>query len=111
MVFSKLTLVFYSNLCYNKNMIPSYVKPFLWSYNVKKIDIEKDKRTIILNILNLGTKKSIDWLLKNYSKEEIRQVIRNTYKSEWDNKSINLWSMIFNVNPKRKRNVALRNIR
>jgi hypothetical protein len=109
--FSKLALYFYFDLCYNTNMIPVYVKPFLWSYDTKRIDIGKDKRTIILNVLNLGTKKSIDWLLNNYTKEEIRQVIKNTYKSEWDNKSINLWSMVFNVKPKKQRNVALRNIR
>lgn len=92
-------------------MIPNYIKPFLWSYDSRKINLKEDKRTIVLNILNLGTKKATDWLFKNYSKNEIKQIISKTYKSEWDNKSINLWSMVFNVRPKNKRNVTLRNIR
>lgn len=92
-------------------MIPNYIKPFLWSYNPRKINLKEDKRTIILNILNLGTKKATDWLFKNYSKKEIKQTISRTYKGEWNDKSINLWSMVLNVKPKNKRNVTLRNIR
>jgi hypothetical protein len=91
-------------------MIPSYVKPFLWSYDTKAISPEKDKRTIILNVLNLGTKEATDWLFRNYSFKEIKEAIRSTYEGEWGEKSLNLWRMVFKVNPKKKRNVVLRNL-
>jgi len=91
-------------------MIPSYVKPFLWSYDTKAISPEKDKRTIILNVLNLGTKEATDWLFGNYSFKEIKEAIRSTYKGEWGEKSLNFWRMVLKANPKKKRNVALRNL-
>jgi hypothetical protein len=47
---------------YNSVMIPEFVRPFLWSYRIDKIDLNRDKRRIILNILNLGTKPATDWL-------------------------------------------------
>lgn len=37
-------------------------KPFLWSYDIEKLDIEKDKRRIITNVLNWGTKKACESL-------------------------------------------------
>jgi len=39
-------------------MIPKYVKPYLWSYDTKKLDLQKNKERIITNILNLGSKKA-----------------------------------------------------
>ena len=81
-------------------MIPKYIAPFLWSYDLKKIDKEKNKKRIITNILNFGTKKATDWLIDNYKKDEIREAIINPLPGEWDRKSLNLWSIVFSVKPK-----------
>jgi hypothetical protein len=81
-------------------MIPKYIEPFLWSYDLKKIDQEKNKKRIITNVLNLGTKKATDWLVDNYKKEDIREAIINPLPGEWDKKSLNLWSLVFNVKSK-----------
>jgi len=40
--------------------IPKFVVPFLWSFDLAKLDLEKDKKRIITNILNLGTKQATD---------------------------------------------------
>jgi hypothetical protein len=85
-------------------------KPFLWSYDVEKLDIERDKRRIITNVLNLGTQKACDSLFDIYSKEDIRKEIANPLPGEWNNKSLNYWSIIFNIEPKKIQNVH-RNIR
>lgn len=82
-----------------KKKIPSYVKPFLWSYDIKKMDIKKDKKRILTNILNLGTKKASKWALSTYSKREIKNVLRHPLPGEWNDKSLNFWSMLFNVTP------------
>jgi hypothetical protein len=83
-------------------------KPFLWSYDIDKLDIERDKRRIITNVLNLGTKEACDSLFAIYSKEDIKNVTANPLPGEWSNKSLNYWSIIFNIQP--KKNVS-RNIR
>lgn len=86
-----------------KNLsLPAFLRPFLWSYDFNRLDLKKDKKVIIKNILDYGNKLSIDWLKQVYSPEEIKEVIRQTYTSEWSKKSINFWSLIYNVQPKRK---------
>ncbi|MBD3300523.1 MAG: hypothetical protein GF347_04175 [Candidatus Moranbacteria bacterium] len=79
-------------------MLPNFIKPFLWSYDFSKIDLEKDKKVIILNILNLGSKQAINWLFDNYSRSEILEVINRSYSGEWNKKSLNYWSIVLDFN-------------
>ncbi len=83
--------------------LPSFLRPFLWSYDLEKMDKEKHKQIIIKNVLDFGTKQAIDWLRENYSKKEIQQAIKNSIKSDWSKKSINLWSLVYEVEPKDSR--------
>ena len=53
-------------------MLPKYLQPYLWSYDLAKLDSSKDKQLIITCILNLGSKQATDWLFKTYSKQAIR---------------------------------------
>ncbi len=82
-----------------KTLIPDFVKVFLWSYDIDKMDLQKDKTVIIRQVLNYGNAKATDWLFSVYSEEEIKEVIKNTPKSQWDKKSLALWSLVFGVEP------------
>lgn len=82
-------------------MIPSYIQPFLWSYDIDKLDLRHDKKRIITNILNLGTAKSTDWLFKAYSEKDIKEAIASPLPGEWNRKSLNFWSLILNIRPGR----------
>lgn len=82
-------------------MIPIYARPFLWSYDVEKLDLRRDKKRIITNILNLGNAKSTDWLFKVYSKKDIKEAITNPLPGEWSEKSLNFWSLVLKVKPGR----------
>jgi hypothetical protein len=81
------------------NSLPSYVTPFLWSYNLDALDIQKNKKRIITNILNLGTKEATDWLFKEYALEDIVDAIVYPLPGEWNKKSLNFWALILNVTP------------
>lgn len=85
-------------------------KPFLWSYDIEKIDLERDRDRIITNVLNLGTKEATDLLRQIYGEDEIRQVIQNPKPGEWSNKSLNYWSIIFDLKPTNAKSI-LRHIR
>lgn len=50
---------------------PKSLQPFLWSTNVKLLDIDRDKSYIIHQILLYGTFRELRWLLSAYSKQEI----------------------------------------
>ena len=83
-------------------MIPKYIQPFLWSYNIKELDIKKNKGRIITNVLNIGSSKATAWLFKTYSKNDIKKVIAAPKPGELSAKSLNFWSLIFNISVPKK---------
>ena len=83
-------------------MIPKYVQPFLWSYNAKELSIKENKKRIITNVLNLGSAKATSWLFKTYSKKDIKKAVANPMPGEWGDKSLNFWSLIFNISNSKK---------
>ncbi len=78
-------------------MIPKFVQPFLWSYDIKELNLSRDKRRIITNVLNLGTKEATDWLFKTYTKEDIKDCLVHPLPGEWNNKSMVFWSFLMNI--------------
>jgi hypothetical protein len=57
-----------------KIKIPKSFQGILWSRNVKKLDLEKDKEYIIHQILMYGNLSQIRWLFKVYNFNTIREV-------------------------------------
>ena len=74
--------------------IPQIIKPFLWSYDIDKLDLEKDKKRIITNVLNHGTKEATDWLFSKFDKKEITEAIEKPLPGEWNKKSIHFWELV-----------------
>jgi len=80
-------------------MPPKVIRPFLWFNDLKKIDLQRDRVRIILNVLNFGTKAATDWLFDFYPLAEIKKVIRSRNASaELSAKSLNYWTLILNIN-------------
>ena len=88
--------------------LPQAVKVCLWSYDTDKINLSNpdDCFRVILNILNHGTKNAVEWLWVNFSDKEITETIKNSIASEWNRKSLNFWSLIYQVSPTRKTRFA-----
>ncbi len=80
-------------------MIPEFVQPFLWSYDISALDLDRDKRRIITNVLNLGTSQATDWLFKTYSQKDIKKCLENPLPGEWNKKSMTFWSLLLDVKP------------
>lgn len=78
-------------------MIPSSIYPFLWSYDVDKLDLERDKKRIITNVLNWGTVQATKWLFEIYSREDIKEAITNPLPGEWGKKSLNFWGLVLDT--------------
>jgi hypothetical protein len=71
-------------------MCPKIIQPYLWSSDLEKIDLQEDKIRIILNVLNIGSKKATDWIFNFYPKAEIKKTIINYgAKGELSPKSLN----------------------
>lgn len=83
--------------------IPSFVTPFLWSYDTTALDLERDKKRIITNVLNFGTKRATDWLFSVYGREDITEVVAHPLPGEWSARSLNYWSLVLGVTPQKPR--------
>ena len=80
-------------------------KPFLWSYDVVAMDLARDKERIITNVLNYGTKEATDLLRMVYDAHDIQSVLRRPKTGEWNAKSLNYWSIIYDIEPVNIKNV------
>lgn len=84
----------------SKAEIMKIFKPFLWSYDTKKMDLVEDEKRIITNVLNFGTFDATKLLFRVYDLEKIKQVVINPLVGEWNKKSLNYWSLMLKVKPK-----------
>jgi hypothetical protein len=84
-----------------ENTLPDSVKATLWSYDVEKLDLTRDKSRIILQTLNHGNTEAVTWLKSTYSTNDLTATIEGSTEGEWSKKSLNYWSLIFHTKPKR----------
>lgn len=77
--------------------LPKSVQVALWSYDISTIDTIIDRELIVTNVLNIGTKEAVQWLFQQYNKDEIKAVIKSPKPGIWNKRSLNLWSLVFQV--------------
>ena len=83
-------------------MPPKIIQPFLWFNDLNKIDLKNDKDRVILNVLNLGTKKATDWLFDFYGRSIIKKtVVSLGGKGELNAKSLNYWALVLKIDQKK----------
>lgn len=80
-------------------MIPLRFKRYFWDSDFDKIDAKKDSLFIIGRILEYGNREAIIWMIKNFKKAELKQVLLK--RRGFSQKSANYWAHIFNI-PKNK---------
>jgi|GEM_PF-6715037 len=79
--------------------VPKKLQSALWSYNITKLDPadKLDRKIIIEQILNHGTWEQLKWLLKTYSENDIKQVVKNPSRGVWQEDAMNYWTKYFNL--------------
>lgn len=92
-----------STACYNKSMattpnpLPESFRPLLWSYRFEDIDVDKHKAEIIVNTINYGSLAHWRWIIKQYGKASIQQVLQRRLASEFNPESGHLAQLIFSL--------------
>jgi len=79
--------------------LPKFLHKYFWSYDVSKISSadHADRDLIVTHILNLGDTGALKWLFKNYSLEQIKDVLKEPWRGVWDKRSLNYWKNILEV--------------
>lgn len=73
------------------------IKHLFWSYNISELDIDKNEKTIVLNVINYGNMEDWSRLVSIYGKERVRSVIE-TEGNDLRPRVRRLAVLIFNVN-------------
>lgn len=55
--------------------IPPLVRPLLWSYDVARMDAERDRAVIIAAIVNYGDLIHWQWMIRRYGKAGVREAL------------------------------------
>ncbi|OGG19253.1 hypothetical protein A2721_00265 [Candidatus Gottesmanbacteria bacterium RIFCSPHIGHO2_01_FULL_47_48] len=71
--------------------IPKFLQSALWSYDLSKLNLQKNKSTIVTQIINYGTKEQLNWLLKTYSAEEIKYIVMAPQRGIWLRETLRHW--------------------
>lgn len=61
--------------------VPRKLQSVLWSTDVTKLDLQKDKYYIIHQVLIYGDFKELKWLFNNYLKTQVIKVFLQPYKN------------------------------
>ena len=78
-------------------MLPDFLKPLLWSYDISKLDLERSKKTVIVNVLNYGNLTHWRWLKATYGKEAVRRLLITIPATELRPRARRLAALLFSV--------------
>lgn len=79
--------------------LPSFLKPYFWDVDFNKLAPKKYKTFILKRVLDRGDDKAMRWLLKHYTKEDIKELITTT--RDLSAKTANFWATYLKVDPKK----------
>lgn len=57
--------------------IPASFQPYLWSVDIHKLDLQKDKDYIVHQLLSHGSLDCYKWLFKTYNRDEIVRIFKS----------------------------------
>ena len=92
------------NIDNNRQNLPEFFRPLLWSYDFDALDPASHKKTIILSALNYGNMHHWRWITDRYGKEEIKNIVEAVSATEFKPRTGRLVETFFDA----KLNYALR---
>lgn len=79
--------------------LPFFLKQYFWDVDFEKLELETSKTFILKRVLDRGNDKALKWLLKHYTKNDIRELLLTT--RDLSAKTANFWADLLNID-KRK---------
>jgi hypothetical protein len=75
--------------------LPEFLKPYFWSYDLDKLDKEKNYKLIITQVLNYGDELAEKWINNNYPQDVIREVVTHPTRGMWWRDKLRRWLNYF----------------
>jgi len=77
--------------------MPDYILRCLWSYDISELDFGRHKNLIITQVLNYGDWQGVEWLYKNYSEDDLEQVVKKPRRGLWFKRTLNFWLTVLQI--------------
>jgi uncharacterized protein DUF6922 len=81
----------------HQHRLPARLRPLFWSYRFDDLDLRRDEKTVIVQLLNYGSLADWRWLVKEYGAPEIRRVLQSIPASEIKSRTRALASLLFSI--------------
>ncbi len=79
--------------------LPKFLKQYFWDVDFDLLSFEKSKTFILKRVLDRGDDKAIKWLLKFYTKDDIKNLLYTS--RDLSQKTANFWANYLNLDPKK----------
>lgn len=78
-----------------KNELPLFLRPFFWDVDFQMLSIDKSSYFIISRLMEHGDEYAMIFLLKNYSKNEMTNVLNKSRSIS--RRSRNFWRILLDL--------------
>lgn len=82
-----------------KKKLPVFLKKYFWDVDFEKINLWENKTFILKRVLDRGNDQALGWLMKYYTKEDIRELLLTT--RDLSAKTANFWADILVLDHKK----------
>ena len=82
--------------------LPKFLKPCFPSYDLDSLDLQRNKKLIITQILNFGTERDLKWLGRAYSQRDFKEVLSQPERGVWLKEVLLYWLKVFNLKISKK---------
>lgn len=79
--------------------LPKFLKQYFWDVDFEKLEFKKSRTYVLIRILEYGNEKAIEWMRKNFAKDEIAEVLFR-YRGV-SPMSANFWALVFGIDRKK----------
>jgi hypothetical protein len=86
-----------SRLQLNERSLPDNFRPFFWSYRFESLDPQRDRKTVIVQLINYGTLAHWGWLIREYGSAEVRRTLQSVQATEINPPTRGLASLLFSI--------------
>lgn len=80
-----------------KQALPAFFERLFWSYNFSLLDLDRNKKTIILNSINYGGLKHWRWINNHYGKGVIKEILGSVPATELKKRAGRLAEILFEI--------------
>lgn len=79
--------------------LPASFKKYFWDVDFKRIDPQKNASYVITRLLEHGDAKVISWLVKNYPKSLLKEIITN--RRGLSPKTAVFWALLLDIDQRK----------